>query len=87
MSGVGRLLSSPPAMREPGHVGGDRETGEVDVPGAGLKKSSLPDEVGDLQVVDRAGEPEQRDRAVEEQRDAVDALRAASTTPRPICSR
>ena len=60
---------------DPGHVGRHSEPGEVDLPRRRVEEVVLRDEVGDLQVVDGAGEAEQRHRPVEEQGDAVDPLR------------
>ena len=57
---------------DPAEVGGDRETGEVDGPPAGVEDGSVrADDERQRQVVDRRGEAEDRYAPVEQQRDRL----------------
>ena len=70
---VGGLLEQPAGDRDAAHVGRHGEAGEVHRPARGAERVAVRGDVGDLQVVHRAGEPEHRHRAVHEHRHALDA--------------
>ena len=84
---VGGLLEQAAGDRDAGHVRRDREAGEVDRPVVGVEEVAVGDDVGDLQVVDRAGQPEHRDRAVHQHATRARRARSAIFVPKPTCSR
>ena len=75
VAGEPNVLRRPPGEREAAEVGGDREAGEVDGPAARVEDRRVRgDDEGELQVVDRRGEAEDRDAAVEQERDALELV-------------